>query len=122
TGYTDDARQTFVAGAQRNGHRLAVTLMKADVLPFRPYEQAAKLLDYAFALPAGASVGSLPDAGAKSPDSTVVVARPPMAEPAADSGDSGSSNTGLRTTLIVGGVILVLALLVGARRLSRPRR
>ncbi|WP_327143879.1 D-alanyl-D-alanine carboxypeptidase family protein [Nocardia sp. NBC_01327] len=122
TGYTDDARQTFVAGAQRNGHRLEVTLMKADVLPFRPYEQAAKLLDYAFALPAGSNVGSLPDAGAKAPDSTVVVARPPVAEPAADSGDSGSSNSTLRITLIVGGVILVLVLLAGARRMSRPRR
>ena len=32
TGYTDDARQTFVAGAERDGRRLAVTLLAADVL------------------------------------------------------------------------------------------
>ncbi|MQY23322.1 D-alanyl-D-alanine carboxypeptidase family protein [Nocardia macrotermitis] len=55
TGYTDDARQTFVTAAERNGHRLVVTMLKADVLPIRPPEQAARLLDYGFALPAGAN-------------------------------------------------------------------
>ncbi|MEV6071657.1 serine hydrolase [Nocardia sp. NPDC052001] len=122
TGYTDDARQTFVAGAQRNGHRLAVTLLKADVLPFRPWEQAAKLLDYAFALPSGASVGQLPNASAKSTDSTVVVASPPVIASTEPADDTASDHRGLRNTLIVGGVILVLVLLAGARRMNRPRR
>ena len=59
TGYTDDARQTFVAGAERDGRRLAVTLLAADVLPIRPWEQAARLLDYGFALDTDQSVGVL---------------------------------------------------------------
>ncbi|WP_084514189.1 D-alanyl-D-alanine carboxypeptidase family protein [Nocardia acidivorans] len=122
TGYTDDARQTFVAGAERNGHRLAVTLLKADVLPFRPWEQAAKLLDYAFALPSGSSVGTLPEVSAKSVDSTVVVASPPVVASTEASDDSGSDHRGLRNTLIVGGIMLVLVLLAGARRMNRPRR
>ncbi|WP_083868605.1 D-alanyl-D-alanine carboxypeptidase family protein [Nocardia niigatensis] len=125
TGYTDDARQTFVAAAQRNGHRYVVTLLKADVRPFRPWEQAAKLLDYAFALPAGATVGSMPDGGAGAANSSVALASPPArseVEPAlaADSG-SVSGHAGLRTALMAGGVILMLALLLSARRLSRRR-
>ncbi len=123
TGFTDDARQTFVAAAQRNGHRLVVTLLKADVLPFRPWEQAAKLLDYAFALPSGASVGSLPDNTVKagnSPDSSVVLASPPTDEVSAD--DSGSEHRGVRTVLLIGGLIVVAALLGAAARLARRRR
>ncbi len=36
TGYTDDARQTFVGGAAKDGRRLSVTIMLGDVLPVRP--------------------------------------------------------------------------------------
>lgn len=61
TGYTDDARQTFVTAAERGGHRLVVTLLQAEVLPIRPPQQAARLLDYGFALASGDGVGALPD-------------------------------------------------------------
>ncbi|MBH0777474.1 D-alanyl-D-alanine carboxypeptidase family protein [Nocardia bovistercoris] len=128
TGFTDDARQTFVAGAQRDGRRLAVTLLKADVLPIRPWEQAARLLDYGFALPRGVQVGFLPSAVRKAdPNSTqrtsVVVAAPPVedvvqqAEPPAEHHRSST-----RTVLIVGGIVLIAALLFGARQARRPRR
>ncbi|MFE3103223.1 D-alanyl-D-alanine carboxypeptidase family protein [Nocardia tengchongensis] len=122
TGYTDDARQTFVAAAERNGRRYVVTLLKADVRPFRPWEQAAKLLDWAYALPAGASVGTMPDATAGSNPSVALASppAPPEAAPESDSG-SGGNHENLRITLIVGGVILVLVLLLAARRLSRRR-
>lgn len=123
TGFTDDARQTFVAAAQRNGHRLVVTLLKADVRPFRPYEQAAKLLDYGFALPSGSSVGTLTAAGTKSsaaPETNVALASPPQSTGGEASGPS-SSHGDLRVTLMVGGVILVVVLLAGARRLNRRR-
>ncbi|MFJ4658291.1 D-alanyl-D-alanine carboxypeptidase family protein [Nocardia sp. NPDC088792] len=123
TGYTDDARQTFVAGAERNGHRLSITLLKADVLPIRPPEQAARLLDWGFALPAGASVGTLPDAApsADSADSSVALASPPVAAPGDDATHSESGHDSLRLVLIAGGVILVLVLLLGARQLNRRR-
>lgn len=125
TGYTDDARQTFVAAAERNGHRYVVTLLKADVRPFRPWEQAAKLLDYAFALPSGASIGSMPDDSGKTPNSSVALASPPVSDeiPGGDlRGDQRTDNGPLREILIVGGVILVVVLLLAARRLSRRRR
>ncbi|MFC9998593.1 D-alanyl-D-alanine carboxypeptidase family protein [Nocardia sp. NPDC127526] len=122
TGFTDDSRQTFVAAAERNGRRLAVTLLKAEVQPLRPWEQAAKLLDYGFALPASANVGTLPDGetDTRAADSTAALATPPLAG-ADDPGPSESNRNDLQMTLIVGAVIMVLVLLAGAHRLTRPR-
>ncbi|WP_107654302.1 serine hydrolase [Nocardia suismassiliense] len=120
TGFTDDARQTFVAAAERDGRRLVVTLLKADVRPLRPSDQAARLLDYGFALPRGTSVGKLPDPNRKQPKVGATLASPPPKEqetqPLADE-DHGDD----RTVWVVGGVILVLALLLGARRMNRRR-
>lgn len=51
TGYTDDAGQTFVGAANRDGRRLVAILMKGTRVPIAPWEQAAHLLDYGFATP-----------------------------------------------------------------------
>jgi D-alanyl-D-alanine carboxypeptidase (penicillin-binding protein 5/6) len=45
TGYTTQARNTFVGAARRDGRALVVTLMHAGP---RPHEQAAALLDWGF--------------------------------------------------------------------------
>ncbi|MEV6561961.1 D-alanyl-D-alanine carboxypeptidase family protein [Nocardia sp. NPDC051756] len=120
TGFTDDARQTFVAAAERDGRRLSVTLLKADVRPLRPSDQAARLLDYGFALPRGAAVGKLPEPDRKQSKTGAALASPPPKEqdsrPLAEDGHGDN-----RTVWIVGGVILVLALLLGARRMNRRR-
>ncbi|MEV4129829.1 serine hydrolase [Nocardia sp. NPDC049707] len=121
TGFTDDARQTFVAAAQRDGRRLVVTLLKADVRPLRPWEQAARLLDYGFALPTDSTVGKLPEIKAGSTKATAGLASPPPkdtdhgAQPAAEP----DNHAGTRLLLLIGGLILVVALLFGARRMSR---
>jgi D-alanyl-D-alanine carboxypeptidase (penicillin-binding protein 5/6) len=52
TGYTDDARHTYVGGAERNGKRIALVFMRGEQRPTRVVDQAAKLLDYGFALEA----------------------------------------------------------------------
>jgi D-alanyl-D-alanine carboxypeptidase (penicillin-binding protein 5/6) len=52
TGFTDDARHTYIGGATQNGKRIAVVLMRGEQRPTRIVEQAAKLLDYGFALEA----------------------------------------------------------------------
>ncbi|MBF6523199.1 D-alanyl-D-alanine carboxypeptidase family protein [Nocardia farcinica] len=125
TGFTDDARQTFVAAAERDGRRLVVTLLKADVLPIRPWEQAARLLDYGFALPAGASVGSLPGAATDATDTepnVVLAAPPPGDDETATAAQPERRHAGARTLLIVGGLVAIAVLLLGARRVSRPRR
>ena len=61
TGYTDDAGQTFVGGAERDGRRLVVIMLHGTRLPIAPWEQAAHLLDYGFGTPPGTKVGTLID-------------------------------------------------------------
>jgi len=62
TGFTDDARHTRVAAAERNGRRLVVVLMRGETHPVPMDTQAARLLDYGFALPADTpAVGNLVD-------------------------------------------------------------
>src|SRR5690606_31360923 len=57
TGYTDLARHSFVGAAERDGRRLVVTLLGAERIPLRGWEQAAELLDWGFSLPPDAAVG-----------------------------------------------------------------
>ncbi|MEV8515296.1 D-alanyl-D-alanine carboxypeptidase [Dactylosporangium sp. NPDC051484] len=59
TGFTDEARHTYVGAAQRGGRRLVVTIMGAEIVPARAWKQGTTLLDWGFALPAGTSVGHL---------------------------------------------------------------
>jgi D-alanyl-D-alanine carboxypeptidase (penicillin-binding protein 5/6) len=62
TGFTDDARHTRVAAAERHGRRLVVVLMRGETHPVPMDTQAARLLDYGFALPADTpAVGNLVD-------------------------------------------------------------
>lgn len=122
TGYTDDARQTFVAGAERNGHRLAITLMHADIRPVRPWVQAARLLDYGFALeksgtaPIGELVGpgstALSDRAGSDPDRLL------LAEPPANT----SSSAAVRETVVALGGVAILLLLVAAAIIGMRRR
>lgn len=61
-GFTDDARHTFVGAAERGGRRIVVSLVAAERTPLLPWQQAAALLDYSFALPpATPGVGQLVD-------------------------------------------------------------
>lgn len=54
TGFTDAARHTFVAAAERDGRMLVVSLMQAEHEPTPTWQQAALLLDWGFAAPADA--------------------------------------------------------------------
>src|SRR3954451_16320647 len=60
TGFTDAARHTFVTAAERGGRRLVVTLMDTENTPLRFPDQAVRLLDWGFSVPAGTrGVGAL---------------------------------------------------------------
>ncbi|MGH3776146.1 MAG: D-alanyl-D-alanine carboxypeptidase family protein [Pseudonocardiaceae bacterium] len=61
SGFTDDARHTLVDAAQRGGRRLIVVLMRGEQRPVPMWRQAARLLDYGFALTPGRPVGRLVD-------------------------------------------------------------
>jgi D-alanyl-D-alanine carboxypeptidase (penicillin-binding protein 5/6) len=63
TGFTDIARHTYVGAAERDGRRLVVTILGAEIMPVRGYVQAEGLLDWGFAQPRGTSVGKLLEPG-----------------------------------------------------------
>jgi D-alanyl-D-alanine carboxypeptidase (penicillin-binding protein 5/6) len=82
TGFTDAARHTFVAAAERDGRRLVVSLMQAERRPVHEIEQATRLLDWGFTTARDASgLGRLVEPGEVSP-----VAVPPPSAPAPGTG------------------------------------
>ncbi len=117
TGYTDDAGQTFVGAANRDGRRLIAVLMRGTRQPIAPWEQAAHLLDYGFATAPGTKVGTLiePDpslvtAPQGGTDDTAVRAAPVL--PAADA-------LPVRVGVAFVGTVIVFCLILGARSLNR---
>jgi D-alanyl-D-alanine carboxypeptidase (penicillin-binding protein 5/6) len=90
TGFTDIARHTYVGAAERNGRRLVVSVLGAEIRPVRAWQQGAGLLDWGFSLPRGAQVGHLvvpgeadkliaPPEPTPEPAPTPVAALPPLA-------------------------------------------
>jgi D-alanyl-D-alanine carboxypeptidase (penicillin-binding protein 5/6) len=61
TGFTDAAKKTFVAAADRDGRRLVIAMMYGLIKEGGPtyWDQAAGLLDWGFAQDRQVSVGSL---------------------------------------------------------------
>jgi D-alanyl-D-alanine carboxypeptidase (penicillin-binding protein 5/6) len=125
TGFTDDARHTYVGAAQQKGKRLAVVMLRAEQKPTKVVDQAAKLLDYGFALEDDRAV-PVGQISYQSP-----VATPEGADPSVladgDTGNSGTSSaasaakedpfgvTGWIITLVVF-LIIVGGFVVGRRR------
>ncbi|HEV2887364.1 MAG TPA: hypothetical protein VGX49_10665 [Jatrophihabitans sp.] len=50
SGYTDAARHTYLAAAERHGRRLGVILLRDERWPVDQFQQAAALLDWGYAL------------------------------------------------------------------------
>lgn len=59
TGFTDDARHTYTAAAERSGRRLVAVLLRGENKPIKLSGQTMRLLDYGFGLPKNTSVGTL---------------------------------------------------------------
>ena len=121
TGYTDDAGQTFVGAANRNGRRLMAVLMHGTRQPIAPWEQAAHLLDYGFSAAQGTRVGTLIE-----PDPSLM---PAKQDSAADrQGCNGVRAAGIipsadalpvRVGVGVIGTIIVFGLIMVARSMNR---
>lgn len=121
TGFTDDARHTFIGAAERDGRRLAVVLLDGTRVPSAPWQQAGMLLDAGFST--DGSVGQLVSGPA------------PAADDATEnlaSGPLGVVSTG-ETTTVRGSVIdrygpwlavgaAGLVVIVGAAMVLRSRR
>lgn len=97
TGFTDDAGNTYVGLAERDGRRLLVTMLGGTQQPRRQWMQAGSLLDWGFSVAAGTpSVGRLinsaseigapasqtPPVAATGPGQASMSASPAVSEPA----------------------------------------
>jgi D-alanyl-D-alanine carboxypeptidase (penicillin-binding protein 5/6) len=121
TGYTDDAGQTFVGAANRDGRRLMAVLLHGTRQPIAPWQQAAHLLDYGFATAPGTRVGTLIE-----PDPSLVAAK---AGTGGDAAPGTSTNAAaivppadalpVRVGVAVIGTVIVLGLIMVARSMNR---
>jgi D-alanyl-D-alanine carboxypeptidase (penicillin-binding protein 5/6) len=123
-GYTDLARHTYVGAAERNGRRLVATILGAEILPVRGWQQAAGLLDWGFASARGTSVGHLVAPG----DAEKLMA-PPQPSPTPDAstvaavvGTTGGRTPPAAMLALVGAGAAVVGAWVLAMRVSRRRR
>lgn len=117
TGYTDDAGQTFVGAANRDGRRLVAVLLHGTRLPVAPWQQAAHLLDYGFATAPGTRIGTLVE-----PNPDLVPPRPAAAPgPAVQAAALVPPDETLpvRVGVAVIGLTIVFALIMGARAMNR---
>ncbi|MFP5370931.1 MAG: D-alanyl-D-alanine carboxypeptidase, partial [Actinomycetes bacterium] len=130
TGFTDAARHTFVTAAERDGRRLVVSVMRTENRPLRAADQAALLLDWGFAVPAGTDgVGRLvrpadvarPSAGTPAPSPRRVAAAP-SPTPSVRAGAEPGASPLIPAALGGAAVLIVAATLLGRRRAVRPVR
>jgi len=94
-------------------------LLRGEQKPIRMSEQAARLLDYGFALPAGTELGRLVETSPAQapPDPKVPKARAAASGPQAAAARDGGS--GVSPVLIALSALTVLAALAGAVLLRR---
>jgi D-alanyl-D-alanine carboxypeptidase (penicillin-binding protein 5/6) len=116
SGFTDAARHTLVATAQRGNRRLVVALMRGEQHPVTMVAQAAALLDTGFATPPSTTgVGTLVDGPPAPPAPTTAAAAPSASAPT-----PGSSNWPIWAGVGVLAVVLVgTAVALGRRRARR---
>ncbi|SDO34416.1 D-alanyl-D-alanine carboxypeptidase (penicillin-binding protein 5/6) [Geodermatophilus sp. DSM 45219] len=123
TGFTDAARHTYVTAAERDGRRLVVSVMGTENVPLRAADQAALLLEWGFAVPAGtAGVGRLVDSAADVPPPPPEPPAPRLPDGAAPPAPLPVARGGQPLLLPVGLAVVcagvAVATLVGVRRRS----
>ncbi|GAA3992195.1 D-alanyl-D-alanine carboxypeptidase family protein [Allokutzneria multivorans] len=119
TGFTANAGNAVVGMASKAGRRLVTVLLRAEARPVATWQQAAKLLDYGFALkadvkPVGQLVERAPGANA-APETTAQAVRDPNDEVAMDPsaaptafGNFGGPLTATAGVLLVAGLLIYL--------------
>lgn len=135
TGFTDDSRHTYVGGAERDGRRLAVVLLRGERNPEPLYEQGRRLLDYGFELaaadvrPVGELVDKAPEAQPKQDasqgDEDGLRQPVPEASTASSAGETERSafgNVGLPLVALAAVAVLVTFAMWLRRRRARASR
>jgi len=112
TGYTDDAQQTFVGAANRDGRRLVSVLLRGTREPIPPWQQSAHLLDYGFATAPGTQIGTLIE-----PDPSLIPPKPDAAISAAPILSADALPVRIGVALI--GTLIVFSLIGVARSLNQ---
>ncbi|WP_333620091.1 D-alanyl-D-alanine carboxypeptidase family protein [Dietzia sp.] len=101
TGFTDDARQTYVGGAERDGRTLLVVLMDGTRVPKAPFDQAAELLDAGFATdPKEKGVGELVGSKEDSANAAGANADGSAAAPGEAGKDGSDSGSGVLSSTV----------------------
>lgn len=134
-GYTDAAQHTYLAAARRHGRTLGLVFLRDTRYPLDQYQQAARLFDWGFALPADArTVGVLAGPIAATASSTTEAARTASQDPASPAGHpiaAVAAGRSRRTDAapVIGAGVAGLALVGAAlavrlrwRRRGSPRR
>jgi D-alanyl-D-alanine carboxypeptidase (penicillin-binding protein 5/6) len=123
TGYTDDARKTFVGAAERDGRRILVVQMYGlNDSPGSYWRQAEAMFDYGFAQSPDLFVGSLTD----TPESTGSVEDSGTVNAdgsGATSADDSEGGTSWTVRIIIGlvGALIVIGLISTGVRLNNRR-
>jgi serine-type D-Ala-D-Ala carboxypeptidase (penicillin-binding protein 5/6) len=122
TGFTDAARHTYVGAAARHGRRLVVTFLHGERRPVDTWRQAARLLDWGFALPRSTEpVGRLVEPGEVT--ATAPAATPTRSPPAAPPATATASRATRTPVLpLAGAAVAGLAVLAGAGTAAARRR
>ncbi|MFB9904654.1 D-alanyl-D-alanine carboxypeptidase family protein [Allokutzneria oryzae] len=125
TGFTDDAKHTYVGAASKNGRRLVTVVLFTPKQPVEAWQQGARLLDYGFAMkpdvkPVGQLVERAPGengvqtTGQAKPDGAAGDGLDPSAAPTAF-GNVGGPLT------VVAGVLGLMGLLLYLRKKKAKR-
>jgi D-alanyl-D-alanine carboxypeptidase (penicillin-binding protein 5/6) len=112
TGFTDNARHTYAAAAQRDGRTVGIVALNSTIAAGRPWEQAEGIFDAAFGTPRGAGAGKLTDTGP---------AAAPAAAGTAEPAGSGASG-GTAQVAVTGAVVATLVLILGGVAVLAVRR
>lgn len=115
TGYTDDARKTFVGAVERDGRRIMIVQMFGLTVESDSYwDQAKSLFDYGFRAPAELSTGTLVAPGATAGDNRTAHTATPTPTSAADTTvtASGTDHPTRWSVRILIGLIAALAAIV----------
>jgi len=117
TGFTNDARHTYVAAATRDGRRIAVVMLRAEQRPTLVVNQASKLLDYGFGLEAARAqpVGLINYAPAATKANSAPVADAPTSTTATKPTEDPFGTTGWIITLVVA-LVVIAGFVIGHQR------
>ena len=120
TGYTDDARKTFVGAAERDGRTVIIVQMFGLSVDGDPYwDQAKAMFDYGFRTDPAISVGRLVEPSAASgPSSTPTPTR--TENRAVATGSDQASSTSVQILIgLVAALAAVILLLIGLKLAGR---